>query len=337
MQQVAALAGVGLKTVSRVINGEPYVSAAVAERVRRAAEQLDYRPNPHAGGLRRKERRHPSIGLLVSSVANPFAAALHRGVEDVAHLHDAAVFASSLDDDPQRERGMVQAFLARRLDALILTTVQPSQAYLLPEQRHGTPFVFVDRSPSGIDADTVSSDNRGGAAAGAAHLAAHGHRRIAFLSDRSDIKTAIDRREGFLAALERVGVAASALPVVTGLHDEAAAERAVLELLRSDAPPTALFPAQNLVTIGAVRALRRLGLQHEIALVGFDDLPLAELLEPALTVVAQDPEKIGALAAERVFARLAGDDSPARNYTIPTRLIVRGSGEIPPAIRRSSS
>jgi len=330
MAQVATLAGVGLKTVSRVINGEPYVSTEVAERVRAAAAQLNYHPNPHAGELRSKGKRHVTIGLLVSSVSNPFAAAVHRAIEDVARVHDAAVFASSLDDEPDRERAGVEAFLRRRLDALILTTVTPSQAYLIPEQNHGTHFVFVDRRPTGVEADAVVSDNAGGAALGVRHLLEHGHRRIAFLGDRHEITTAVQRRHGFFDELGRAGVPSGGVPVIGELHDETDARAAVLQLMRSPDAPTALFTSQNLITIGAIRALRELGLQHEVALVGFDDIPVADLIEPAVTVVAQDPEAIGTLAAERVFARLAGDETPAREYVLPTHLIVRGSGELPP-------
>ncbi len=330
MKQVATLAGVGLKTVSRVINDEPYVSQEITGRVRAAAEQLDYLPNPHAGVLRSKAKRHLTIGLLVGSVDNPFVGALHRVIEEAAHEHDAAVFASSLDDDPHRERGIVQAFLRRRLDGLILTTVTPNQSYLVPEQRHGTQFVFVDRPPTGVEADAIISDNAEGAAAAARHLIAHGHRRLAYLGDRHEIKTAALRREGFLGELSREGILAADTPVVEGLHDEESSYRAVLEIMRRPEPPTALFTAQNLVTIGAIRALRDLGVQRSTALVSFDDIPLSGLLDPAITVIAQHPDRIGALAAKRMFDRIAGDDSPAREFVVPTTLIVRGSGEIPP-------
>ena len=330
MRHVAALAGVGVKTVSRVINGEPNVSAATIAKVNAAARTLDYQPDLHAGNLRRADGRTRTLGLLVGSVDNPFAGAVHRAVEDVALARGVAVFASSLDDDPDREQEAVAAFLRRRVDGLILTTVSESQAYLAPELRRGTPVVFVDREPAGITSDAVVSDNADGAAVATRHLLEHGHRNVAYLGDRPVIQTARERRRGFLEELGRAGVATRDVPVIEGLHDEESARRATLALFDSPAPPTALFSSQNLVTIGVIHALRELGRHRDTALVGFDDIPLADLLEPGITVVAQDPQRIGREAAERVFARLDGDHTPAARTIVPTRLIERGSGEIPP-------
>ena len=330
MRHVAALAGVGVKTVSRVINGEPNVSAATTARVLAAARSLDYQPDLSAGNLRRADGRTRTLGLLVGSVDNPFSAAVHRAVEDVALRHGVAVFASSLDDDPDREQEAVQAFLRRRVDGLILTTVSESQAYLSPELRRGTPVVFVDREPAGVASDIVVSDNREGAALATRHLLEHGHRRLAYLGDRASIRTAQERRRGFLEELGLAGVATRDIPVVEDLHDEESARRAAHALFERDEPPTAIFSSQNLVTIGVSRALRQRGRHRDTALVGFDDVPLADLLEPGVTVVAQDPQTIGRIAAERVFARLDGDEAPPVRSIVPTRLIERGSGEIEP-------
>jgi len=330
MRDVAALAGVGIKTVSRVINGEPHVSAATIERVQRAAADLNFQPDLHAGNLRRAGRRTGTIGLLVGSVSNPFSGALHRAVEDFAAEHEVAVFASSLDDDPDREEEAVAAFLRRRVDGLILTTIKRSQAYLLAEQRHGTPMVFIDREPTGLEADAVVSSNADGAAEATRHLLECGHRRIAYLGDRAEIQTARERKRGFLEELGRAGIATGQATIIEGLTDEGLADAAVEELFAGPNPPTAVFSAQNLITIGAFRALKRMGLHHRVALVGFDDLLLGDLVEPGLTIVAQNASRIGHLAAERIFARLGGDETPARTYSVPTTLIARGSGEIPP-------
>jgi LacI family transcriptional regulator len=330
MRHVAALAGVGVKTVSRVINEEPNVSEATIARVMEAAQRLNYQPNLHAGNLRRSDRKTQTLGLVVGSVANPFAGALHRAVEDAARERGIAVFASSLDDDPLRERDIVDAFLRRRVDGLILTTVTKNQSYLVPEQQHGTPLVFVDRAPVGIEADAVVSDNAHGAGTATRHLLEHGHRRIAYFGDRRDIQTAADRRRGFVEEMATAGIPSSQLSIVEDLHDAESARLAVLELLASSVAPTAIFSSQNLVTMGAIRALRECGLHHEIALVGFDDIVLADMIDPAITVVAQNPQQIGALAAARLFARLDGDTSAEQTYVVSTELIVRGSGEIRP-------
>jgi LacI family transcriptional regulator len=330
MRHVAALAGVGLKTVSRVINEEPNVSEATIARVMDAAQRLNYQPNLHAGNLKRADKKTQTLGLLVGSVANPFAGALHRAVEDAARERNTAVFAASLDDDPLRERGIVEAFLRRRVDGLILTTVTKSQGYLIPEQEHGTPMVFVDRGPLGVEADAVVSDNAAGAATAVRHLIAHGHRRIAYLGDRHDIQTAGERKRGFLEEMALAGVPTGDIRIIEDLHDAGSAHRAILELFSTAHPPTAVFTSQNLVTIGAIRALRELGEHRTTALVGFDDFILADLLEPGITVIAQNPARIGAIAAERIFARLDGEQTEALTFVVPTKLIVRGSGEIRP-------
>jgi LacI family transcriptional regulator len=161
-----------------------------------------------------------------------------------------------------------------------------------------------------------------------AHLIRRGHRRIGFLSDLTSIRTAQDRYQGYLDALRAAGISPDPATQRRDLHTAAAAQAAATGLLRGPEPPTALFSAQNLVTMGAVRALRACGVQHRVALVGFDDFTLADLLEPGVTVVAQDVVAIGSLAAEILFARIDGDAAAPRARIVPTRLIERGSGEI---------
>ena len=330
MRDVAALAGVGIKTVSRVINGEPNVSDALTAKVRLATEQLNYQPDLHAGNLKRSDRKTRTIGLVVGSVANPFSGLVHRGVEDVAADRGVAVFASSLDDDPSRETRIVSEMLSRRVDALILTTVKQNQGYLIPEQQRGTVIVFVDRQPAGIDADSVVTNNAEAAAAATAHLIDHGHRSIAYLGDRVDLWTARERRRGYFEQLAAVGIPTSEAIAVDGLHDDQTSYEATMRLFSSGSAPTAIFTAQNLVTIGAVRALRQLGLQRKVAIVGFDDIPLGDLLEPAITVVSQQPYAIGRLAATRAFDRIDGIDSDFGLHVLPSVLVPRGSGEIRP-------
>ena len=328
MKQVAALAGVGIKTVSRVVNNEPNVAETTAQRVWDAVRALDYQVDLQAGSLRRTDGRTRTLGLLISSVDNPFAGAIHRAVEDAATERGVAVFASSLDDDPDREEQAVAAFLQRRVDGLILTTAGRRQKYASQLQDRGIPVVYIDREPGDTEADSVTSDNRAAAREATKWLISHGHRRIALLADRREIPTAAEREQGFLDATRSAGIPTAQTPVVTELRDAEAAHRALAALLASDQPPTAVFSAQNLITIGALHAMREAGTQHSLALVGFDDVPLADLLDPGVTVVAQDPQEIGRIAVERIFARLEGDTSPPRHHVVPTALIVRGSGEI---------
>lgn len=333
MRDVAARAGVSLKTVSRVVNDEPGVSPAMTERVQQAARELGFRLNLGARSLRRSDGRTGTIGLLLADVANPFCSVLHRSIEDLARSRGVAVIAGSLDEQPERERELVSAFTSRRVDGLIMMPTAADQDYLLHERDAGTAMVFVDRPPGLAEADVVLADNRGGAETGVGHLIARGHRHIAFLGDSVRIATAQLRFGGYLDALRLAGVPFAGQHAIHDVGSVQAAADATVTLLRGRDAPTALFTAQNLVTIGALQALRGLGLQRQVALVGFDDFLLADLLDPPVTVVAQDPQRMGVLAAERLFARADGDTAPFVTEVVPTQLVTRGSGELaPPAM-----
>jgi LacI family transcriptional regulator len=329
MKDVAALSGVSIKTVSRVVNEEPGVSPDVVERVLAAAAKLDYRRDLSASSLRRGDGKSQTIGLLLEDVSNPFSSALHRAVEDVARKHGVVVFAGSVDEDPDRERDLAAALVARRTDGLIIVPTAPDQSYLARERRNGTPVVFVDRPPVHLDADSVVTDNATGAYDGTEHLVRHGHRRIAFLGDLSTISTARERYDGYVQALGGAGVPLAVELVRRDLRTAEQAQLAVEELLALPEAPTAIFASQNLVTVGALRALRRADLHRSVAVVGFDSLPMQDLLDPGVTIVEQDVRRLGATAAELLFARIAGDTSPAQSVVIPAELTPRGSGEIP--------
>jgi LacI family transcriptional regulator len=330
MRDVAALAGVSLKTVSRVINGMPSVDPALTNQVRRAAALLNYKPNLTASSLRRRDGRSMMIGLMLEDIANPYSSTIYRAAEDVARGLGVGVLAGSLEEDPKRERELVAALIVRRVDGLLIVPAGQDHSYLVNEMGMGTAVVFVDRPPRYLAADAVVSDNRAGTAKGVRHLIELGHRRIAYLGDLRSITTAQERFAGFEDALREASLGLDYRMVRHDLHTIDAATAATAELLAGSSPPTALFSGQNLVTIGTVRALRAAGLQHRTALIGFDDFPLADLLEPGITVIAQDPASIGKLGTEILFRRIHGDTSPVQEHVVPTRLIERASGAIPP-------
>jgi len=330
MRDVAQLAGVGLKTVSRVVNGESGVTPTMAERVRRAIAELGYRPDVSATSLRRADGRTGAIGIALDDVANPFSASVLRGVEDVARRSDTVVLAASLDGDHDREREVLQAFVARRVDGIIVMPSAPDNAWLMQRISPYTPVVALDRRPRGADLDTVVATNALGAAEAVAGLIAAGHRRIAFLGDRPGLTTAAERLEGYVTALARADIVLDPRLVVTGVRGEAEAESRVLALMDLPRPPSALFTAQNLITTGAVRGLQRLARYGTVALVGFDDIPLGDLLRPGITVVTQDAHAIGRTAAELLFGRRTSPSGETTVVQVPTRLVRRGSGELPP-------
>ncbi|MGR6915101.1 LacI family DNA-binding transcriptional regulator [[Actinomadura] parvosata] len=322
MKDVASAAGVALKTVSRVVNGEPGVHPATAERVRAAIDRLGYSRNESARVLRRG--RTATIGLVIEDVADPFYAGLSRAVEDVVIGHGCLLLSGSSGEEPGRERELVETFCARRVDGLIMVQAGDDHTYLRSELENGTPVVFADRPPgAGIDVDTVLADNVGGARQAVRHLLTHGHRRIAFLGDDPAIFTAAQRLRGYR---EELG----------GLYDErlvsmrapapASAREDLARMFALDDPPTALFTGNGRHTVTTLRALEG----RRVALVGFDDFELADLLRPGVSVVAQDPSWMGRVAAELLFRRLRGDGGPSEHIELPVRLIPRGSGELLP-------
>jgi LacI family transcriptional regulator len=331
MLDVAALAGVGLTTVSRVVNGKPGVSATTTARVQGAIEQLDYRHDVQASSLRRSDRKTGAIGLVLEDVANPFMSALHRAVEDYARARGMIVFAGSCDEDGGREREFISALRARRVDGIIVVPAGRDHSYLLPELRVGTAIVFVDRPPRFLDTDAVTSDDHGGMVMAVSHLAERGHRRIAYLGADLAIATAVERLRGYTDALARRGIAFDPTIVRTGLRSVEDAERSAEEILADGDAPTALLSGQNYFTIGAYKALRALDRQQQVALIGFGDFMLAEMLDPPVTVVAHDPVELGRTAAELLFRRLDGERSASQHIVCPVHLLLRGSGEIVPA------
>jgi LacI family transcriptional regulator len=329
IRHVAALAQVSLKTVSRVINREPGVSPELAARVGVAMEQLDYRHNLAASSLRRGGKS-ASIGVVLESIANPFDSLIHRAIEEYAVTRGVLVLAGSLEEDEARERELIAALASRRVDGLVIMPAGHDHSYLLNERSAGMPMVFIDRPPAFLDADTVLTDNLDGVRRGIRHLTSHGHRRIGYIGDMQSITTAALRLQGYRDELALQGLAVDERLIRTDVRGQERGEAAAHELLRLEPSPTAIFASQNLLAIGAYRALRRLNLHHRVALIGFDEVPLGDLLDPGITVMAQDPVALGRAAAGLLFRRIDGDRSPSVHEVIATQLITRGSGEIRP-------
>ncbi|WP_030753697.1 LacI family DNA-binding transcriptional regulator [Streptomyces griseus] len=329
MKDVAARAGVGLKTVSRVVNGEPGVTPETERRVREAIDVLGFRRNDGARVLRKG--RTATVGLVLEDLADPFYGQLGRAVEEVARAHGTLLINGSSAEDPEREQELALALCARRVDGLIVIPAGDDHRYLEPEIRAGVATVFADRPAGLIDADAVLSDGFGGAREGVAHLIAHGHRRIGFVGDRPRIHTAAERLRGYRAAMEDAGLPVDERWVAPGPTDPRRVTEAVEGMLAGPDPVTALFAGNNRVAVTAVRLLAARTARGDgapVALVGFDDVELGDVL--GVTVIAQDPAALGRTAAEQLFRRLDGAAEAPRRVVIGTRLLARGSGEIPP-------
>ena len=304
MKDVASRAGVALKTVSRVVNGEPGVTPATAKRVLGAIEDLGFRRNESARLLR--TGRTATLGFIADTWADPERAAVYRGLENIAREHGYLLYSGSTDSDPGIEEKLSLAMCARRVDGLIIIPTPGSHDYLVSEIEAGVATVFVLRPPQLVRADAVLPDERGGAKVAIAHLVGQGHRKIGFLG-WPDGHRSRTLRAGCAEALTAAG-----LPV-----DQALLNLDAERLASADV--SAVFCADQERTRAAIRAAAA----RRVAIVGFGDFPLADLISPPVSVVSYNPALIGRTAGELLIRRLAGDQAPPRQVQVPVRLIAR--------------
>lgn len=333
MRDVARVAGVSAKTVSRVFNDDPHVTPETRERVQWAMQRLNYVPNLLARSFR--AGADAAIGLAFPDIADPFFAAMTSGIEESLVERKMALVVTSLGYEPEREAGALETLLRRQISGLIVAAVSRDQSYLGPWAQR-TPMVFVDRAPSGLAAPSVVEDDFGGAKQAVEHLARHGHRRIALIGVTTHVSTSRRRVKGYRAAVADGELDNAAELVCMSQSAQSAAEDFVA-LLASTPPPTAAFCVDIRCTMALILALKRAG-RTDVALVGFGDFPMAEALTPAITVVDQNPARLGRVAVDRMSRLLAADTDDrhrpggrARLRTVlPVSLIPRGSGELPP-------
>ena len=331
MRDVARVAGVSAKTVSRVFNDDPHVTEETRERVRWAMQKLNYVPNLLARSFR--AGADAAVGLAVPDIADPFFAAMTSSIEVDLVGRGMAVVVTSLGEGADRaetERSALEALLRRQISGLIMACVSADQSYLAPWQER-TPMVFVDRAPKGLSGVYVIEDDLGGAHEAVTHLASHGHRRVAFLGVSTPVTTIRRRLKGYRSAVAENGLLDR--PDLVCMPAESAEESAAALVKRLEAPnpPTAVFSSNVLCTMALVLALQRAG-RADIAVVGFGDIPMAAAISPAVTVVDQDPAGLGRIAVERLLQHIEDPGAPLRRRTVlPVHLIPRGSGELPPA------
>ena len=328
IREVAALSDTSIKTVSRVMNGVTTVDPVLAKRVKQAAAKLNYRPNLTAGNLRRVDGRTNTIGLLLKDISNPFSSSLHRAIEDLARAEGFDVIAGSMDELPEREAELINTFISRRVDGLLIVPTTSDHKYLEKERKSGLCFVFIDRPANNFNADVVVATNRISAKEATEHLIKYGHKRIAYMGDSQDIYTASERFAGYKAALAKAKIKLDPSIVHHGVNDREDIERFTNSILTGSNRVTAIFSSQNYVTIEAIRALAQRDLSKEIALVGFDDLPFADLVKPGISLVTQDINKMAEVAAHLLFERISGKKGKTEIHEIPTIFTARGSGEI---------
>lgn len=320
VKDVARLAGVGVGTVSRVLNDAGKVSDKSRSRVQAAVTELQYVRATAARELR--SGASSSIGLLVEDVADPFYSQVYRSVESVLEDHGFTLLAASSGGSATQVRRLIGGLAARRVEGLVVTMpVDADESQLASLQQTGVHIVFVDRPALTMDADSVRTDNRLGARLAIEHLLERGHRRIVVLLDDARNFTSGERLLGVEDAIAGAGLGKEAVLVSQEQpHDDAIVARLARAALEREAP-TAVFCGNNRTSVATLRAFRDRG--ERLDIVGFDDLELADLLDPPLTVVAQDAAAIGETTARLLIERLGGHDGPARALLLEPALVDR--------------
>lgn len=339
IKEVAKRAGVSIATVSRVLNDQSNVTADARAKVMAAVQALDYRPSRVARRLRTKSTH--VIGLIITDIQNLFYTSVTRGIEDVASRNGYSLILCNTDEDADRERLYLEVMHDENVAGIILASA--TETGHDPKLLNGhIPVVALDRLITDVKVDTVLVDNVGGAKKAVSHLLSLGHRRIGLIRGQQEITTSLERQAGYEQALKEYG-----LPIDPALIHQAdlrqvadsrqqaldllalpeRSRQQTLDLLASLERPTALFTANTMITLGTLTAIHEIGLRipDDIALVAFDDIPWATLLNPPLTAVPQPTYEIGTTAANMLLARLAKPDRPPTQVRLDVQLVIRES------------
>ena len=329
IREIAAAAGVSTATVSRVINGGVGVEPQLANRVQKVIDDLGYTPNLVARGLRTQATK--VIALVIADIENPFFTSVCRGVEDVARRHNYSVMLCNTDEDVTKEAGYLEILAAQSVAGVIISAAS-NHSDLGPVTAKGISVVAIGRR-MGPEIDCVRSDSYAGARNATRHLLEYGAHRVACITGPHGVATAEERLQGYREAVEQARLKVDPDLVEYANFREDGSYRATQRMLALDNPPDAIFVANNRMVVGALRACREAGVNvpGQISLVGFDDLPWADLTTPSITTLRQPTYEIGAAAARLLVERIGGTTGPGREVVFQPELVVRGSSIKRPA------
>lgn len=327
LKSVARLAGVSVATVSRVLNGEDTVKEDTRLLVQKAIKQTGYRPNRVAQRLRATRRSRKLIGLLIPDIQNPFYVDVIQGIEEYAYAHDSAVVIGNFSQDQKKEKLYIDILRSESVDGFIAAPTNGTDQYVEDLVRDGFVVVCIDRNLVNLDVDVVKVDNERGAFRATEHLISLGHRRIAHITGNPSIPTTQERIAGYTAALLKHGIEPDPSIILGKESNYVSGVELTGRLLDLETPPTAIFTANNLLTLGSLETIHGRGLQipKDIAIVGFDDMYWATSLNPPLTAVRQPGREIGKRATELLFQRIADPSRPTVNLEMKTELMIRKS------------
>lgn len=325
MEDVARLARVSTSTVSHVLNGTRQVSPRTLDAVQQAVRELGYIPNTLARSLARS--RTNTIGVAISALSNHYFSETVHAIETECARHGIMMLFVDTHDDPEQELRVVRALHHRRVDGILLApSSDPERAALVYLQANAIPTVLVDRlAADGFD--QVGVENRESTQALVAHLIGHGHQRIGMIAGHRGLSTTEERIEGYRQALSQAGLAFDEALLVNGESNSDSARRAAATLLALAKPPSAIMAANNLMTIGAMHALRdaNIAVPEQMALVGFDDFDWADFFLPRLSVIAQPVHALGARAVQLLLQRIDSPDGTRQSERLAATLRIRNS------------
>jgi LacI family transcriptional regulator len=322
---VAKRAGVAPITVSRVINNSGYISPATRERVETVVKELGYVPNTVARGLRSK--RTGTLALVVTDITNPYFTLMARGVEDAAGASNYTVIYCNTDESEAKEEKYANILAQRQVDGVLLVPSGENIKTIKFLRSNDIHVVVLDRRISGIEIDSIRSDSENGAYSLVKLLIGLGHERIAMMTGPQDVSTSIDRVSGYRRALLESGLENNELIYYGAFNQKSGYERTKQAMLQSSSP-TAIFGANNFITIGIIKALQDLNVNvpEDISVAGFDDLPESMLVAPFLTVISQPAYEMGRIATELLLRRISGERVGGyENLVLPTQIVERGS------------
>jgi DNA-binding LacI/PurR family transcriptional regulator len=327
LQEVAKRAKVSIATVSRVLNKSDKVVPETRAVVEQALLDLGYRPSRVARRLRMNSGHAHLVGLIIPDIQNPFYAEIARGVEDAAYASEYALILCNSDENLDKERFYLDVMRDESVDGIVMPPFDDTDVAVLEMVKTGIPVVCVDRSHAKVKTDLVEVDNYQGALEAVRHLIDKGHKSIALIEGRTQVSTSRERRRGYLDALAAQGIALRKDLMRAGDFKQESGRVLTNELLDLRKPPTALFVCNNLMTVGALGALHQRGLRvpADVAVVGFDDLPWAEALDPPPTVVRQPAYDVGRQAMELLLKRIMEPQRPPVTVRLRPELVIRRS------------
>jgi DNA-binding LacI/PurR family transcriptional regulator len=331
MRTIARLANVSIATVSRTINGVATVNPKMAKRVREVVDKLDYFPNTQARAL--GSGRSRLFGLIVSEITNPFFPELIQGFEDIAVEHGYEILVSSTNYDPKRMSHCIRRMLERKVDGVAVMTFGIEEPLLRQLAKRKVPMVFVDVAPEGPGISLIKVDYQHGIWQGVQHLAALGHRKIAFITGPMKLHSAQSRLAAFSSSLKECGISQDPRWIIEGDHTLEGGNAAMERLLNTDPMPTAVMCSNDMTAIGVLHRLYRSDLRvpDDFSVIGFDDIHIAQVTIPPLTTIQMSRFELArsAFAALRSYAEDSGQFPRKREYGIQTDLVTRESTNFP--------